>query len=373
MDVQLIVIFLIIISGFLFSNSKSYTDNTDAFRKKYIIFISLILILQSALRNLAVGPDTFQYSEMFDEDTSLSWLDVFRNFNDVYIDKTGRDAGYPLFEKIFYLFSTEYRVFLFFIAILFFSAFGQFLYKNTTSIFSAIFSFVLYQALFYSFFSITGIRQTIATAITFWCFELIKKKKFLPYLLLILVASTIHKSVLLFLPFYFIANLDKSKLIYSISFILFPIMMFVKEYVALALAAASSVENYMNYAQKVAEAGTPTFTALMFLIMLFGWFFMNKTLEKFPDSFRFFNAMAFAFVLTPLTWVDPNLMRVVQYYSVFMLIFIPTIIESIDYKGKTLRNLVYVAMIAILILLIIKTGGEYKFLWQDMQLGENYD
>ncbi|MDO9154341.1 MAG: EpsG family protein [Paludibacter sp.] len=373
MGVQLVVIFIVLFSAFIIRYLKNFENNAEVLRKTYIIFISVILILQSSLRNIAVGPDTFQYSEMFYEDILLNWRDIFQNFVDVYIYYIGRDPGYPLIVKLFSVISTDYRFFLFLIAVFFFLSFAHFIYVNTRSIWEAVFAFILYQALFYSFFSITGIRQTIATAITFWCFELIKKNKFIPFLILILIASSIHKSVLVFIPFYFLANIDRSRQIYILSFILFPIIVVTKQVFAYTLAVASAVENYMHYVELPEKAGTPTFTILLLLVVFLGWFFMKQTLEKYPDSFRIFNAIAIAFVLTPLTWVEPNFMRVVQYFSIFMLIFIPKILNSINFKPQSFRLIIYMFMYLLLIVLIIKTGAEYKFLWQEMPLGENYD
>ena len=78
----------------------------------------------------------------------------------------GKDPGYLAFQKIVQIFTSEYQVFLFVIAIIFFSALGNFIYKNTTRLNDAIIAFFIYSVLFYSFFSITGHRQTIATAAT---------------------------------------------------------------------------------------------------------------------------------------------------------------------------------------------------------------
>ena len=373
MYIQLIVVLIILLAAVFFGYIGNNSINKISMRKYYIIFICFILILQSGLRNIAVGPDTYQYSQMFEQDIVMSWNDIFQNFVDVYQNKIGKDAGYPLLEKVFSVFSTEYRLLLFFIAIVFFISLGHFLYKNTYSIRDALFAFVLYQALFYSFFSITGIRQTLVTAITFWSFEYIKKRKIIPFLILIILAATIHKTVLIFLPLYFIANIKKTKLIYLLSFVLFPITMYIKQYITLWLAVISSVDSYLFYTSESDIAGTPVFTTLIFLIVILGWLFMNKTIIKYPDSFRLFNAIALAFVLTPLTWVDPNLMRVVQYFSVFMLIYLPLILDSIDFKSKFMKPILFGSLILILILLIIKTDSDYKFLWQYMPLGENYD
>ena len=78
--------------------------------------------------------------------------------------------------------------------------------------------------------------------------------------------------------------------------------------------------------------------------------------------------MAIAIVLTPLTWVDPSLMRVVQYFSVFMLVLIPAIVNAVITYPVALRTWTYAIMIVALIYLIAKVGLDYKFMWQPMKV-----
>ena len=51
-----------------------------------------------------------------------------------------------------------------------------------------------------------GIRQFLAVTLTFWGIGLILKKKYAAMIILILVASTVHQSALLLIPFIFIAQ-----------------------------------------------------------------------------------------------------------------------------------------------------------------------
>ena len=51
-----------------------------------------------------------------------------------------------------------------------------------------------------------GIRQFIAVAIIFSCLPLIEKKKYVPAIMVIVMASFIHASALIFLPFVFVIN-----------------------------------------------------------------------------------------------------------------------------------------------------------------------
>ena len=371
MTVSIFVIFLIFAFAFIFSpsNQKNKGITEDLLRKRYIIVICIIMILQSALRNVAVGADTYAYQLSFNRILITSWDEIYNNFIKVYVDKQGKDAGWDLLEKIFQLFSTEYRVFLFFIAITFFTTFGRFLYKNTSKINDVMFAFVLYMALFYAFFSITGLRQTFATSCALWGFEYIKQKRFLKYLIIILVAATIHKSVLLFLPFYFIANFKKPHVIYYLVLFLFPLLFYLKD--QMAIFFISSTGSFYDYIYAYEDAGTYTFTTLFLIIYILGAISMKNILKKYPESYRLYNALSMALLFLPLTWRNPSAMRVVQYFSIFLLLFIPTYIDSIPLK-KNNKRFIFAVIFALLIYLSAKTQGDYKFMWQNMPLNLNY-
>ena len=63
-------------------------------------------------------------------------------------------------------------------------------------------------ALFYAFYSVTGHRQTLATAlIVFVGYKYIKEKKLLKFLVIAFIVFMLHKSSLVFIPYYFIAHI----------------------------------------------------------------------------------------------------------------------------------------------------------------------
>lgn len=372
MIVNLIVIFLILVIGYDFSRGNNAKVNSDKNRKRYIKIISFILILQSGLRNVAVGSDTYQYYLSFEEIKKTSWSAIFQNFISVYQLGEGKDPGYPLFEKIVQIVTNYYQVLLLIIAILFFTVLGNFIYKNTTRLSDAILAFIIYSVLFYSFFSITGHRQTIATAAALYGFEFIKKRKIVPFLLLIICAATIHKSVLLFAPFYFIAPIKKSKQLNWLIVLLFPVFMINRNEMSTYLKELGGFEEYGINEQ----AGTFTFTAMFLLILIVALMRSNFILKSNPKMFYAFNAFAVALLFIPLTWVNPSAMRVVQYFSIFMLLLIPEVIHSFSAFSQKVKKGVTVAVIIILLALMIKSNANaapYGFFWQEMRLQENYN
>lgn len=366
---SIVLLLVIVIGGLLLINHK-IDYNSDKIRIAYVIVVSFILILQSGLRNWAVGPDTYAYYMWFEDIKYEEWDFLFGKFLMFYQKGIGKDPGYEITVKFFQIFSGDYQVYLFLIAILWFSSLGFFLIKFTTNFKQLIPAYIFYLVMFFSFYSITGIRQTIAMSLCVFSLYWIDKRKFLPVFLLILLASTLHKSSLIFILAYFIYPLKHTKLIYIASFLVFPIIFSLKNVIFNFLISSSGYELYDEFE----GAGTYVFSSLL---MLLGFFVLlqNKDLLKINEKTQgILNIFAMAIILTPLTFVNPNAMRIVMYFSFFIVIIIPYLIESYNYKGLQVRKIVSLLVYILLIILFIRTNSsfEYKFFWQDMPLGDNY-
>lgn len=368
MTVYLGTIVLILILGHVYSNREARYQ--QSYKNQYVIAISILLILQSGLRNWAVGSDTYQYYRRFEEIKDSSWSDIQNTISQYYFFGIGKDPGYDVFQKIIQYVLPHYQLFLIFIAIIFFSSLGYFINKNTNRISDVVLAYVLYSCLFFNFFSITGQRQTVATAASLYGYELIKKRKLIPFLIHILLAATIHKSVLIFLPFYFIAPLKQTSLYNWGALLLFPVLMFYKSPFSQLMQDLGGYTNFETYE----GAGTYTFSFMLLLVAVVALWRMKTVLWQNETARPVYNAFVFALFFTPLTWVNPSAMRVVQYYSIFMLVLVPAVVNSFEVESMKFRKLVFMVSLYLLIGLFIRANinSEYKFFWQEMSLGENY-
>ena len=121
--------------------------------------------------------------------------------------------------------------------------------------------------------SLNFIRQCIAIAIFLYSIEYIKKKKFIPYLLIILLASTFHKSMLIMIPVYFIARIAvnwKSLLTWSAlavvaSVLAWPLFNFVTKYIYQAYATQQGL--YYMRGRDWQTAVIPGITTAVILIL----------------------------------------------------------------------------------------------------------
>jgi hypothetical protein len=81
-----------------------------------------------------------------------------------------------------------------------------------------------------------------------------------------------------------------------------------------------------------------------------------------PDATAWYNAMLLALLLTPLVFAQPVAMRVVQYFSLFLILLIPAVVTS--FEDKYLRALAYLVAGAFLLFLFARVNLEYLFFWQ---------
>ncbi len=366
---RLILIFLFIVFALLFSQKG--TSSYEVRRKKYIILVSFLLILQSGLRNVAVGSDTYQYFLIFESVKGESWQGLLDNFVNYY----GHDPFYGLFQKFFQLFSDSYQLFLFFVALIFMPALGFFIFKNTTQIRHALLAYVIYMGNFYGFFSITGIRQTIATALLLYSYQYMKERKLIIFTLLVAMAGLFHMSALVFFPLYFLTEFKKPKLVFKLAIIGFPLAMIFKNQLALFFVSSLEVEDRFGvYSEQYETGGSLVLTVFHVLLAFLALYLFKKMMNIAPETYRMYNTFALALFFFPLQWVNPSAGRIAQYFTVVIMIWIPFLLDASSINQTKLREFLYFMTIIFLtaVTIFAITLDEYKFFWQDMKLPYGY-
>lgn len=358
------VIILIVTFLYMISLKNQYRQvgsiGYEKARKKMAIFVAILLILQSGLRHLYVGPDTVQYFSHFSEDIRLSWGAIFQNFFNVYQLGEGKDAGYAVIEKLFSLVSVDYQCYLLFVATAIFTPMIILVYKNTKRIEDIWFALLMYYALFYHFFSVTGIRQTLATALCLVSYKYIKERRLFVFSAIIIIAAFIHKTALIFFPFFWISEIRKVKMLFLIVTLSFPIMTVIGYEFTTYLALLSGSENYIGYADE-GSRGAINLILFYFAVGAIAFWKYRKDNTFLKENSSVFNAFSIGLFLFPLSFNSPNLVRLVQYYSIFILVFMGYINAQ---KNKFPNKLILSLLILALTYKIVTTGDEYAFFWE---------
>ena len=362
----LLNIFILTVVWFLPTDSKFIiSDSKECMKirkKRLCIAATVNWILLSGLRSLSVGPDTYNYLvNSFIPVKEMSWNEVLRLFPERYLyGQSVLDPGYCLLTKIFQIFSGNYQVWLFFIAVVFTVPLGVIIYRFSSN---PYLSYILYSTLFYNFFSVTGHRQTLATAIVFGIglFAALKRRFFI-FLFSLLVACTIHPSAIAFLPVYFLAKvrLRKNQLIFCFSAIALSYI-----FRNQLLSILKSITGYNSFGQ-VPQAGAGAFIILLLSFAVLISIFYNRTVDLAETETGIihlsYNALLTACFFSSLLLINPVFMRVLQYYSLLLLILLP---EGARIFGKGKGRMFYGLCCTLLMLaLFVSEKRFYEFFWQ---------
>ncbi|WP_214823606.1 EpsG family protein [Exiguobacterium sp. s28] len=313
-------------------------------------------IVLSGFRHMSIGADTLQYKWMYDQTKTISWSRLGENFVQILFgDADGRDPGYYIFQKMTQLMTDNYQWYLVIVAVLFLVPFGIWIYRNSME---PLLSFIIFSTLFYAFFAITGIRQTLATAIAVLIgYHFIQQRRFWPFLGVVLVAATIHKSALVFIPFYFLATKTITTRYVLFMGALIPFLFVFRVQLFEFFRTISGYAEYEYYT----GAGTGNFSFMLLVITIVSLWRREQMIAANPKVTHYLNALLIALCFLPLTFIHPSMMRVVQYFSIFIMLLIPELIRSFERRE---RLLVYYTALTMLLLLFVRYEQAYLFFWQ---------
>ena len=353
MTVYLINILLIVFWCFILI----YNNKSDLNTKVYCGLVALQWILISGLRHVSIGSDTQNYGRWFEYVKNLSWPEIFDDLTGyIFHGKEVNDPGYNLIQKTFQIFSDDYQVFLIFIALIFTSFMAIWIYNNSKD---PCFSFILYSVLFYSFYALTGHRQTIATAlIVFIGYKYIKERKLVKFAILAFAAYLIHKSSIVFVPYYFLANITITPLYVIFALIVIAVIVLLGKslYGPLSEMLGFS-EEQIEYAVGGAETYAAVLALMCIIILCFYYFYKHRT----ENATRIFNITLLTLMASLLVFQNQSFMRVQQYYSIFLCVSFPEVIFSFEKKS---RIFVYFVTLIVLVSYLVGNNPQYLFFWQ---------
>ncbi len=362
MNSKLILYVIIILLGVILSGRS---DTKGKKRKWYVFIIIFLLVLESCLRNVEVGPDTIAYESAFKRVINMSWGDVLSSFRTAYIEGEGKDPGYTVFMKLAQVFTKDFNVFLFFCALPFFIPLGKILYRCSSSIMQLMFAFTLYVALFH-IVALSGIRQQIATGFCFMAFLQMDKGKNIKAIITLMLGATFHISALIFAvaPALRLLSARVLKASHLFSFGVIPFVIAYAAPIMLFLASFLANDYYTTYADSGSNGGATTYIVLMELLSLFCFISIKgETIEEDNRAKLLYTMLPMLTLTSPLITLNGAMIRIGQYFTLYMMLLVPMAIDSFS-QGEV-RKFIYWGMIVALIVLTFQSGDfDYFFFWQ---------
>lgn len=201
MQIYVLNFVLILIYGLILRNKKAFVA---------LSAIQLFLIL--ALRDPLLGVDNTVYMAGHEYISTLSFKDMLSR---LHFLKTAEliypytfESGYVFVSWVVAFLGIGFHGFLILQAAFCIFSVSKFIYKYSENY---CLSFVLFIALEFFTYQFGILRQTLALAIFIMSIPLIKEHKLIKYLLLCLIAFTIHRVAIIALPLYFVCNFRLSQ------------------------------------------------------------------------------------------------------------------------------------------------------------------
>lgn len=341
--------------------------------KSKFVFSAVILMSLIGFKDITIGNDTPNYIEFYNRLQHMS----------SYRDKSSRyETGYQIYTKLIGHFFDSYQALFIITAIVCVSCVCFGIYKNSRNWQYSLFLFV---GLRFFYFFLSGIRQSLAVSIIFVAYIYLKEKKKIPFIALVLIASSFHFSALIFLFAWPISNMKLEnlailKVVISIIgvYVLFGPLLnvilgymppYYSHYLITEAASANNLADFIN-------AIIPCF--ILIFAKTTGYIAVSKK-EALKNKMKYIycdvdTQLLFLMIAAGLSFVATRasiLDRMVQYYWLFSILTIPNIIFSIQDKRK--RTIWYFIVTVFVIaynltLLFFRPEWNavvpYRFFWQ---------
>lgn len=184
------------------------------------------------------------------------------------------------------------------------------------------------------FINLSAIRQCLAMVCFICAVHFAIKKKIIPYVLLVLLATQFHKSAWLLLPIYFLANGKKIKKLYIIIIIIILIaILFVFDisWIVQLVAELFNDKNYSVYAsQDLHNSLQATFLACLYFLYVITN--INRLDSK---SIAYSKLYLLGLILGILAFKFSMFTRLQMYFDIFSVVSIPMI-----FKNNTERQII---------------------------------
>ncbi|MCI8623260.1 MAG: EpsG family protein [Provencibacterium sp.] len=167
-------------------------------RAVYCLAVTLALALTAGLR-YGIGFDYRNYPPLFETIRSLSWgeLPSYRY-----------ELGFSALSKLLMLISSDLTFLYMVYALLMMGVVGYVIWRRSVM---PWFSFFYFVTLAFFASAMNLLRQTFAAFIFLLAVPYLQKRRIVPYMLIVLLAASMHKTALLLIPVYFIARLPLNR------------------------------------------------------------------------------------------------------------------------------------------------------------------
>ncbi|MEH6851585.1 EpsG family protein, partial [Bacillus pseudomycoides] len=278
---------------------------------KFLTFCAMTtLILVSGLRN-NIG-DTFAYMHSY-ATLNFSWETI----------KSEKDLGFNIYQMFLQNFSHDPQLLIFVTALITNLLIVLVLYKHARMLELSLYVYIT-GGMFLT--SMNGIRQFLAAAIVFAATKYIFEGNWKKYILIILLASTVHQTALILIPIYFIVRKEAwSKQTYILLVCAVLIVIGFNQFMD-ALFAVIENSQYSEY-KNFSEGGANILRVIVYAVpIILAYLGKDRLRELFPQSDAVVNMSILGLVFMIISTQNWIFARFSIYFGLYQLILISWVV-----------------------------------------------
>ena len=307
----------------------------EVYEKRVNLFMAFVtfsvIIFFAGLRSGVA--DTWTYIDMFKE--YPLWPDAYKFIT----DPSAREPGFRIFTVLIKTYiSQDYQPWLFIIASISGICIMYPLYKYSCNYGMSVFLFMVSCQFTWL---LNGMRQFLVAAILFACTPLILNKKPIPYIIIVLILSTFHKSALIMIPAYFIVDSEpwsKRTMLFIACIIL--AMVFTSQFTGLLDTVVENTDYASSMAEfKDTDDGTKPIRILVESIpIIIAFLYKDRIKEKLTPIIKISINMSLiaigVYIISKIARSGIMLGRLPIYFSLYNLILLPWLINNTFEKNE---------------------------------------
>jgi len=341
MKTYLFYLFITLLSVFflmLYSNIKSGDYKMKLSPKTALLSLSFLsLFIPIIIRDVSVGADYITYQNTFNSIISSNYLS----------SETVSWLGLPFIYLLKFIAPICLNSYVLFYGIISFATL-VFLYLSILKSKIPWLSLMLFIGFCLYFQMFNQMRQLLAISMILYSFKYIDGRNIIKFLLLIISASVIHMTAIIFLPVYFISKLkiNRRNLTIYASIGVLSALYFNEIMKLVALTPYGST--YLDSGYNTQFSSSTIMNFLVRLTMLIGVLSLaKKTIKENLNATYLYNLVIICTILQVMTMYSALFGRITTMFFIFYILLIPAVITA-NFKKELARRATFAVVIALL-------------------------
>lgn len=284
----------------------------------YIGIVFLYLFLLSVFR-YGIGNDYFSYIQIFEQIYKTDGLKALLNIS--------FEPGFVLLTKALTTLTMNTGVLYALFSVIILAPVAFVIYKYSKNVWLSCY---LYITLTFFYTTMNFIRQSIAASVILLGYKFLKERKTVPFIIMVLLASSFHYTALIMLPVYFLSLIKPNKYIY-ISYAVLTAASYTVSYKILNLVFAYGPEKYKAYKDSFYITTGLSFKFIVIPLILLAvflfCFFYTRYGKEVPEASLFTNLVIFNAAIWLFITKHFILERFSMYVYIFIILAMPDITE----------------------------------------------